>query len=172
MSANALVERRNGGRGRDRRRRSLVAGAALVASLWLPTAFAQGSAVDVTEDERAPSDTAPSTVEIMVTVRFDFAASVPDAAAREPLERVARLVREGRVSRVRLAAHTDNRGWSLGNLELSRQRARAVAKALVALGVDVSRIAARAYGETMPIAPNATLEGRRRNRRVEIGLLR
>ena len=171
MSANAPLERRRGRRIRDRRR-PLVAGAALAASLWLPTAFAQGSAVDVTEEERAPRDAAPPTTEIMVTVRFDFGASVPDAASRESLERVARLVREDRASRVRLAAHTDSRGWSLGNLELSRQRARAVARALVALGVDLSRITAWAYGETVPIAPNATPEGRRRNRRVEISLLR
>ena len=160
-------------RARDRYRRLSGASAALAAALWLPAAFPQGSAVDIAEGERREGDAAAeSAVEASETVHFGFAGTALDAAAREPLERIVARAREDESLRVRIAAHTDNRGWSLGNIELSRQRARAVARALVTRGLDLARISARAYGESMPVAPNATAEGRRRNRRAEIVLLR
>lgn len=156
------------------RRRLSTAVGALAVALWLPTALAQGSAVDISESERVSGDgsAVEAAAEATETVYFGFAESALDAAAREPLESIVARIGEDDALRVRIAAHTDNRGWSLGNVELSRLRARAVARALVEQGIDIERISARAYGESMPVAPNATAEGRRRNRRVEISLLR
>lgn len=159
---------------RDRHRGLSGVAAALAAALWLPTAFAQGNAVDITESERAAAGggVAGSTVEETETVLFSFAGIDLDAVAREPLDRIVARVREDPSLRVRIAAHTDNRGWSLGNIELSRLRALAVARALVERGLTAARISARAYGESMPVARNATVEGRQKNRRAEIVLLR
>lgn len=158
---------------RDRHRRLSAAIGALAATLWLPMALSQGGSVDIRDRARAAdAGPAPDSVEATETVRFDFAGIALDAAEREPLDRVVARAREDGSLRVHIAAHTDNRGWSLGNIELSRRRARAVARALVMRGLDIARISARAYGESMPLAPNATAEGRRLNRRAEISLVR
>jgi OOP family OmpA-OmpF porin len=53
-------------------------------------------------------------------------------------------------------------------LQLSTRRAAAVRAYLVRQGVGADRLVARGYGETRPIADNATAEGRSRNRRVEL----
>ncbi|MDQ6972856.1 MAG: OmpA family protein [Mariprofundaceae bacterium] len=54
------------------------------------------------------------------------------------------------------------------NKSLSRNRARAVVRALIAAGLSAKRIQLGAFGSTHPIASNATPEGRAKNRRVEV----
>ncbi len=68
---------------------------------------------------------------------------------------------------VEVAGHTDSVGAAASNLELSKRRAEAVVSFLEDAGVDVSRISAAGYGDTKPIAPNDTAEGRTQNRRIE-----
>jgi outer membrane protein OmpA-like peptidoglycan-associated protein len=68
---------------------------------------------------------------------------------------------------VKIMAHTDNRGRAEYNLDLSRRRAISVVRYLQSKGIERSRLLPQAFGESMPIAPNATAEGRFRNRRVE-----
>ncbi|MFB3815299.1 MAG: OmpA family protein [Terriglobales bacterium] len=67
-----------------------------------------------------------------------------------------------------VAGHTDNVGTAAANQKLSEDRAKAVLAALVARGVVASRLTARGYGQTAPIADNRTEEGRANNRRVEL----
>lgn len=64
--------------------------------------------------------------------------------------------------------HTDSDGADAYNQTLSERRASAVADYLVTRGVQSARIATRGFGETQPIASNATAEGKASNRRVEI----
>jgi len=69
----------------------------------------------------------------------------------------------------RLEGHTDSSGGDEHNLDLSRRRARSVARYLTEqLGVDGDRLVVSGYGEGRPLAPNGTAEGRQRNRRVQI----
>lgn len=68
--------------------------------------------------------------------------------------------------RVQLQGHTDNVGDAQANLELSRRRAMAVANLLVHSGVSQGQVSHVGYGETRPIATNATPEGRAKNRRT------
>jgi outer membrane protein OmpA-like peptidoglycan-associated protein len=70
--------------------------------------------------------------------------------------------------RLEVAGHTDSTGTPEANMLLSRQRGQAVADFLVAAGVPRERIYAQGYGDTRPIAPNTSDEGRFRNRRIEI----
>lgn len=70
--------------------------------------------------------------------------------------------------KVEIGGHTDDRGAARYNLELSQRRAQAVRQFLINRGIDAARLRARGYGETQPIADNATAEGRERNRRVEL----
>jgi outer membrane protein OmpA-like peptidoglycan-associated protein len=69
---------------------------------------------------------------------------------------------------IRVEGYTDSVGDAAQNLDLSRKRAQSVADALVDLGVDVRRIRVSGYGEAHPVADNASVRGRAKNRRVEI----
>ena len=64
--------------------------------------------------------------------------------------------------------HTDSDGADAYNQTLSERRAQAVSTYLVSRGVQSARMGTRGFGETQPIASNATEEGKAANRRVEI----
>lgn len=70
--------------------------------------------------------------------------------------------------RVTVGGHTDSQGEGAANLKLSQDRAEAVKAALGSRGVEADDITAIGFGETMPIADNATEEGRQANRRITI----
>jgi outer membrane protein OmpA-like peptidoglycan-associated protein len=70
-----------------------------------------------------------------------------------------------------VAGHTDNTGTPEYNQGLSERRALSVADYISAQGVQKVRINIGGYGETRPVASNATPEGRQENRRVEISIV-
>jgi outer membrane protein OmpA-like peptidoglycan-associated protein len=71
---------------------------------------------------------------------------------------------------VEVTGHTDDRGTEAYNQILSERRADSVARYLRSHGIDSRRLIAIGYGESSPIADNATASGRERNRRVELTL--
>lgn len=70
------------------------------------------------------------------------------------------------ISTLRIEGHTDSQGDAAQNLKLSGERALAVARWLVAKGVDCKRLMPVGFGQDKPIAPNDTPEGRAQNRRI------
>ncbi|MCC7158173.1 MAG: PD40 domain-containing protein [Ignavibacteria bacterium] len=68
---------------------------------------------------------------------------------------------------VELNAHTDDVGSDHFNLVLSGKRANSVVQYLIQIGIDISRLVPQGFGESQPVAPNDTEEGRALNRRVE-----
>lgn len=74
--------------------------------------------------------------------------------------------------RLRIEGHTDSTGRADENQALSLARAEAVRTALIEKGVAPARLIARGFGQGQPIAENTTREGRARNRRIEIKVVR
>jgi OmpA-OmpF porin, OOP family len=68
---------------------------------------------------------------------------------------------------IEVAGHTDSDGGASRNMGLSKRRAAAVTRYLTAGEISEDRIRIVGYGETRPVAPNNTPEGKRRNRRIE-----
>ena len=88
------------------------------------------------------------------------------------LDQVARvLVAHPELTQVRVEGHTDDVGPAAYNKDLSQRRAASVVRYLVGKGVDAGRLLAAGYGFERPVATNATVLGRARNRRVEFTLL-
>lgn len=96
-------------------------------------------------------------------------ALTPDSLAI--LNEVVSVLNQYPQARVTIGAHTDSQGPGDANLQLSKARAISVTRYLVEQGIDGSRLAPRAYGESQPRASNETAEGRAANRRVEFNLL-
>lgn len=106
-------------------------------------------------------------------VLFDEARSDLRADAKPVLRRVASVLRTMPHRHFQVAGHTDDGAPRSGgtNWELSAARAIVVVRFLVGEGVPASELSAAGYGAEDPIAPNATPEGRRRNRRVDITVM-
>lgn len=79
-----------------------------------------------------------------------------------------KLLAESPDLRLAVQGHTDNTSTPAHNQQLSEARARAVAASLTAQGVAAGRLQAAGFGQTRPLADNATDAGRARNRRVEL----
>ncbi len=67
--------------------------------------------------------------------------------------------------------HTDNFGKTADNLVLSNNRATAVVNYLISKNIASSRLIAKGYGETKPVADNNSDEGRALNRRTEMKVI-
>ena len=72
---------------------------------------------------------------------------------------------------VEVAGHTDSDGPGDANFGLSERRAKTVLDHLIMYGVAEDRLTSTGYGESQPIADNATVDGRARNRRVELRIV-
>lgn len=87
---------------------------------------------------------------------------------RSTLDGVAQTLSSYEQTYIDVLGHTDSDGSDAYNQALSERRAGAVADYLAMSGVARARMGVRGYGETAPIASNATADGKAQNRRVEI----
>lgn len=87
------------------------------------------------------------------------------------LDRVATLLLTKTDKRVAIEGHTDTDGSASLNEQLSLARARAVSDALITRGVPLARLEAVGFSFRRPLASNATEDGKRLNRRVELVVL-
>lgn len=82
------------------------------------------------------------------------------------------IKKDGNISKVYIDGYTDNVGGNITNLKLSKKRASEVAYTMVLNGVKKDMIRVTGQGSRNPIYSNATKDGRDRNRRVEIRLIK
>jgi outer membrane protein OmpA-like peptidoglycan-associated protein len=87
------------------------------------------------------------------------------------LNNLANTLNQFADTRIQIAGHTDDVGSDASNLQLSQQRANSVRGYLAGTGVMAQRMQAVGYGESRPVADNASEAGRSKNRRVEITLI-
>lgn len=91
--------------------------------------------------------------------------------AKEELKSMANVLQNYPDTKIKVDGHTDSTGSDNYNQTLSERRAKSVSTYLQSLGVTSDRISETGFGESLPVADNNTAEGRRLNRRVEIGIL-
>jgi outer membrane protein OmpA-like peptidoglycan-associated protein len=101
-------------------------------------------------------------------VLFDTASARLTVVAREKLARVGGILAAQPDLHVAAEGHTDNVGSAEENQRLSERRAAAVLAYLVQQKIPLTAVDTAGFGETRPIASNATPAGRQQNRRVEL----
>jgi len=87
---------------------------------------------------------------------------------REKLARVAGILLGHPGLKLEIEGHTDDVGADDMNQSLSEKRAASVRDYLASQGVPADSMVSRGFGETKPVAPNDTADGKAKNRRVEI----
>jgi len=106
----------------------------------------------------------------MQGIQFETGKTVIKKDSYPLLNLIAQVFIENPSYIIEVQGHTDNTGKEEKNMEISQRRADAVMDYLVKAGVAPERMTAKGYGPTVPIADNATKEGRALNRRVEFNI--
>jgi outer membrane protein OmpA-like peptidoglycan-associated protein len=112
-----------------------------------------------------------ATLNLQEDVLFKTDSDVLRPGALDKLRPLAEYLKSERGVRVAIDGYTDSRGTDAHNQALSERRAASVRAALDAMGVVRARFVVQGHGESNPVATNATPEGMRQNRRVEVTLL-
>jgi len=98
---------------------------------------------------------------------FDYSKSTLRPESNSELERLVKLMKDVPNLKIEISGHTDNTGSATVNETLSQQRAEAVVTYLTNKGISASRMTAKGYGASKPVATNGTEDGRQQNRRTE-----
>ena len=101
-------------------------------------------------------------------LEFNTDSATLKPSSEEQLVNIAEILKAYPQVRIKIGGYTDNVGDEVHNLTLSQNRALNTMNEIIDLGVDRARLAAEGYGESLPVADNATEEGRQRNRRIDI----
>lgn len=108
---------------------------------------------------------------VLRNIFFDFDKATIRPESANELDRLIKLLNENPTIRIELGSHTDSKGSDDYNMKLSQSRSQSVVNYLITKGISASRLEAKGYGETKPIATNDTDEGRQENRRTEFKIL-
>ena len=119
--------------------------------------------------KRIEEDLAKDGRSIIYGIYFDFASDRIKEESEPVLSEIAQVLRANPTWNLNVEGHTDSIGSDADNLDLSRRRSAAVKQALTTrYKIDLDRLQTSGYGESRPKDRNDTMEGRARNRRVEL----
>ncbi len=99
---------------------------------------------------------------------FDTGQATLQPSSKEQLDNVANILKAYPKAQIKIGGYTDNTGDEAANMSLSTARAKNVMDALVAAGIDPSRLSSEGYGDQHPVGDNSTAEGRAQNRRIAL----
>lgn len=109
-----------------------------------------------------------NTTFIIQNLFFDVDKTTIKSTSEEALEEIYNLLEDNPSIKIIITGHTDNTASDAYNMRLSQGRAKSVYNEMVKRGIDPSRMKWQGKGMRQPIDTNSTVEGRARNRRVEI----
>lgn len=107
----------------------------------------------------------------VAALAFENGKAIIKSQSYPSLNSLADLLKRKPNYKLTITGYTDNVGNAVKNVDLSKKRADAARDYIVGHGIDASRITTNGMGSENPIAPNATAEGRAKNRRVEFLLV-
>lgn len=116
-------------------------------------------------------DAKPGSKVVLRNIFFDTGKSELRAESTSELQRLIKLLNENPAIKIEISGHTDNIGDENINKVLSENRAKSVMAFLVSNGVNKTRLLAKGYGSTQPVAGNETEAGKQQNRRTEFKVL-
>ncbi len=93
-----------------------------------------------------------------------------DASSLKEVDNIAEILKAYPAVNLKIGGYTDNTGTADANLTLSTKRAASVKAAIVAKGIDATRLESEGYGQEQPAASNDTEEGRAQNRRIAVSV--
>lgn len=103
-------------------------------------------------------------------ILFDVNQTTLQSEAKTNIKKMAEVMAKYGETEIVIQGHTDSSGSEELNQRISEERAQAVSDYVIAQGIASARIATEGFGELNPIADNATAEGRKQNRRVELAI--
>ena len=127
------------------------------------------------QDDDGCPDEVPEEVQqftgVIQGIQFETDSDVIRRSSVPILSEALSVLTEFDTVRLEVQGHTDNVGSDSYNLDLSQRRAESVVRWFTERGIDASRLEAKGYGESRPIADNSTPSGQAENRRVEFKLI-
>lgn len=110
-------------------------------------------------------------LEALKGVQFESGKDIIKVSSFGILNKVVDVMQRHSEFGLKISGHTDSQGRDDANLDLSKRRAAAVKKFIADHGIKEDRMESDGYGETVPVADNATASGRAKNRRVEFEIM-
>jgi outer membrane protein OmpA-like peptidoglycan-associated protein len=108
---------------------------------------------------------------VLRNIFFDFNKYELKTESQVELDKVVQLLQENPTVKVQIEGYTDNVGNVAENQKLSENRAKAVVSYLNSKGISLTRLIAKGYGASNPVAPNTSEQGRAQNRRTELKIV-
>jgi len=99
---------------------------------------------------------------------FDTNSATLQPQSQEQLNNIVAIMKAYPNMNAKIGGYTDNTGDPAANQTLSENRAKNVMDAIVAGGIDPSRLQSQGYGDQYPVGDNSTPEGRQQNRRISL----
>lgn len=109
---------------------------------------------------------------LTAAIYFDYDAGKADNSSLRQLNRVVDAMQKCAKLELQVGGYADSDGGENYNYKLSEKRAKSVLKYIMGQGISDQRLKYNAYGEKYPLSSNATDEGKQRNRRAEIQVIR
>ncbi|WP_180069239.1 MULTISPECIES: OmpA family protein [unclassified Acinetobacter] len=104
-------------------------------------------------------------------IEFESGSAILAASGVQILDEMAVVLKRVRGKKVKILGHTDSSGDADKNIILSQQRADAVKTYLIHKNIPAESLSTEGLGSNKPVADNTTVEGRKKNRRIEFEVL-